>query len=92
MIEMVAEGTPPMSVPRDSREEALLICEAKQSDNCLVSYLETLIKEKVQLCCIGSGNKKAPFKLQDFCIYTEVGEYLNSNTMCLKFAHYTGIL
>lgn len=46
MVEMVAEGTPPMSVPRDSREEALLICEAKQSENCLLYYLETLIKEK----------------------------------------------
>lgn len=32
MMEMVVAGRPPMSVPRDTREEALLICEIKQSD------------------------------------------------------------
>lgn len=29
MVEIVAEGTPLIRVPRDSKEEALLICEAK---------------------------------------------------------------
>lgn len=29
MLERVAEGTPPMRVPRDSREEELLICSSE---------------------------------------------------------------
>lgn len=43
MMEMFAERTPPMSVPRDSREEALLICKAKQSDHCQLYYLESSV-------------------------------------------------
>lgn len=39
MLEMVAEGTPLMSVPRDTREEALLTCEANQKQKQSLTFL-----------------------------------------------------
>lgn len=75
MLEMVVEGTPPMSVPRDTREEALLICEAKQSDPQLLK------KKKIWICCFGSEYNKGVFQWQHFCLYSVVGKYLNCNTV-----------